>query len=228
MIWFLLAVMHLQGVAAFSSACHGKAAASRVGITQVWRETHRRDWILIQKGLAVDWYKSVFELIDMRSFSNLWYWIVLAVLWSTTSHWVIGVPFDLITRARKHGGDAAIDLHDLVGINTRRLLYIARMSGLWLIGFAAFFFTTLAVLGFVYGAEFAQALFLLMAPMVLVFTLSLSTAQHIATQEMEGDALYRRLIRHRMTVQAIGMVSIFITSLWGMWQNMQVFNIWSQ
>lgn len=185
-----------------------------------------RNWT--QKGLALDWYKTVFDLIDLRSFSNLWFWIVLAVLWSTTSHWVLGVPFDMITRARKHGGEAAQDLHDLVGINIRRLLYIAGMSGIWLIAIAAFFFTTLAVLGFVYRVEFAQAVFLLMAPMALVFALSLSAAQQIATQGLEGADLYRRLVRHRMTTQAIGMVSIFITSLWGMWQNMQVFNIWSQ
>jgi hypothetical protein len=183
---------------------------------------------MTQKGLAVDWYKTVFELIDLRSFSNLWFWIVLAVLWSTTSHWVLGVPFDMVTRARRHGGQAAQDLHDLVGINTRRLLFIARMSGLWLVAFAAFFFTTLAVLGFVYGVEFAQAVFLLMAPVVIVFALSHATAQNIQDKELAGDALYRRLARHRMITQGIGMVSIFITSLWGMWQNMQVFNIWSQ
>ncbi len=29
----------------------------------------------------MDWYATVFELIDMRSFSNLWYWIALAVVW---------------------------------------------------------------------------------------------------------------------------------------------------
>ncbi|RUS60505.1 component of SufBCD complex [Pseudorhodobacter sp. E13] len=174
----------------------------------------------------MDWYKTVFELIDLRSFSNLWYWIALAVLWSTTSHWVLGVPFDMVGRARRAGGETAEDLHALVGINARRLLFIARVSGLWLIGLMAFFFTMLIVLGFVYWVEFAQAVFLLLAPMVIVGALSLSTAQEITLQELEGEALYRRLGRHRMTVQAIGMVSIFITSLWGMWQNMQVFNLW--
>lgn len=174
----------------------------------------------------MDWYKTVFELIDLRSFSNLWFWIALAVLWSTTSHWVLGVPFDMVARARKSGGQAAEDLHDLVGINTRRLLFIARVSGLWLIGIAAFLLTTLVVMGFVYHMEFAQAVLLLLAPMGIIWALSLSTAQQIVEGALEGDDLYRRLTRHRMTVQAIGMASIFITSLWGMWQNMQVFAIW--
>ncbi len=43
----------------------------------------------------------IFDLIDMRSFSNLWYWIALAVTWSSTSHWVLGVPFDMVLRARR-------------------------------------------------------------------------------------------------------------------------------
>ncbi|WP_050528759.1 hypothetical protein [Pseudorhodobacter aquimaris] len=175
----------------------------------------------------MDWYKTVFGLIDLRSFSNLWFWITLAVLWSTTSHWVLGVPFDMVTRARKHGGQVAQDLHDLVGINTRRLLFIAQVSGMWLIAIITFCLTTLAVLGFVYSVQFAQAVFLLLAPMTIVGALSLSAARHITTVQPEGEDLYRRLSHLRIVVQAIGMVSIFITSLWGMWQNMQVFNGWA-
>ena len=92
----------------------------------------------------MDWYSTVFEIIDMRSFSNLWYWIALAVAWSSVSHWVMGVPFDMIQRASRQGGDAQIDLEDLVRINSNRLLYIAGMSGLWLLGISAAIFTSLA------------------------------------------------------------------------------------
>jgi hypothetical protein len=173
----------------------------------------------------VDWYKTIFELIDLRSFSNLWFWIALAVMWSTTSHWVLGVPFDMVARARKDA-QAAQDLQDLVGINIRRMLYVVRVSGLWLIGIAAFVFTVLLVLGFVYWLEIAQAVFLLLAPLMIVWGLSLSTAQRISSNALEGEDLYHCLSRLRMTVQAIGMVSIFITSLWGMWQNMQVYAGW--
>lgn len=168
----------------------------------------------------------IFDLIDLRSFSNLWYWIALAVLWSTTSHWVLGVPFDLVTRARRHGGEAEEDVHSLVAINVRRMLYIAQVSGIWLIAIGAFVLTVLMVLGFFYRVEIAQAVFLLLLPMTVVAMLSLSTAQQISVQQMEGEDLYRKLTRHRMKVQATGMVSIFVTSLWGMWQNMQVFAVW--
>ena len=77
----------------------------------------------------MDWYESVFEVIDLRSFSNLWYWIGLAVLWSSVSHWVLGVPHDAILRARRGTPETAMrDLNDLARVNVNRILYIARPS----------------------------------------------------------------------------------------------------
>lgn len=170
----------------------------------------------------MNWYQNLFELIDMRSFSNLWFWIALAVMWSTASHWVIGVPFDMVLRARRQGGQAEVDLEDLVRINVNRLLYIGQVSGLWLLGFGCFFLTMLALLGFVYGMEFAQALLLLAFPMSLVGLLSLSTARLIHDGGLSGEPLRRRMARHRTYVQIIGMVSIFVTAMWGMYQNIAV------
>ena len=84
----------------------------------------------------MDLFSIIFELIDLRSFSNLWYWIALAVLWSSASHWVLGVPFDMVGRAAKHGGEAAQDLQDAVRIQVNRLIYISDVSGFILTAFA--------------------------------------------------------------------------------------------
>ncbi|TNF18675.1 MAG: component of SufBCD complex [Rhodobacteraceae bacterium] len=158
----------------------------------------------------------------MRSFSNLWYWIALAVMWSTASHWVLGVPFDMVAHARKHGGQAQYDLEELVRINTSRLLYIGRISGLWMIGFASFLLSGLVVLGFFYDVEFAQAVFLLFFPMCLVALLSLGASRRIVEQGLAGEALQKRLVRHRLYIQMIGVLSIFVTAMWGMYQNFSV------
>ena len=125
----------------------------------------------------MDIYSSIFELIDMRSFSNLWFWIALAVMWSSASHWVLGVPYDMVLRARRQGGQTEEDLEDLVRINTNRILFIARVSGLWILALACFLLTVLLLLGFVYDLEIAQALFLLGCPMSIVALISLSTAR---------------------------------------------------
>lgn len=170
----------------------------------------------------MSFYQNVFELIDLRSFSNLWFWIALAVLWSTASHWVLGVPYDMVLRARRHGGQAEQDLEDMVRINTNRLLFIANVSGLWLLGLGCFLLTALGVLGFFYAIEIAQALFLLGFPMALVGLLSLSTSRLIQYEMASGEALRRRLTRHRLYVQITGVLSIFVTALWGMYQNFSV------
>ncbi len=171
---------------------------------------------------TLDWYQTLFEMIDMRSFSNLWFWIALAVMWSTASHWVLGVPFDMVLRARRQGGEAQADLEDIVRINVNRLLYISQVSGLWLLGLGFFVLTSLVLLGFAYGIEFAQALLLLGFPMSLVGLLSLSTARLIRIEGSTGDVLQRRLMRHRLYTQIIGMISIFVTALWGMYQNLSI------
>ncbi len=168
----------------------------------------------------MDWHLIVFEVIDMRSFSNLWFWIALAVLWSTASHWVLGVPFDMVTRARRNGGQAQTDLDDLVRINTNRLLFIVQEAGLWVLAFACFVLAALTLLAFVYWIELAQALFLLGFPMALVAALTLRTAIRLRDEAATGALVQKRLTRLRLATQVIGMISIFVTSLWGMFQNL--------
>ncbi|MFK7753711.1 MAG: component of SufBCD complex [Sedimentitalea sp.] len=170
----------------------------------------------------MNWYSSIFELIDMRSFSNLWYWIALAVMWSTTSHWVLGIPFDMVQRARRDGGQAEADVADLTRVNVNRLVYIGEVSGLWILGFACFFLSMLGLMGFVYETEFAQAVFLLGFPMALVGLLSFWTARIIQDHALGGEELYKRLTRHRIYTQMIGTMSIFVTALWGMYQNLSI------
>lgn len=158
----------------------------------------------------------------MRSFSNLWFWIVLAVVWSSASHWVMGIPYDMIVRARRAGGQAAEDLDAIARVYVNRLLYIGEVSGLWLLGFGCFVLSGLAMLGFLYAVEFAQAVFLLALPMSVVALLSLRTARHIRRDGLMGEVLCKRLLRHRLHTQMIGTLSIFVTALWGMYQNLTI------
>ena len=170
----------------------------------------------------MDWYKTIFEVIDMRSFSNLWYWLAVAVMWSTVSHFVVGVPHDLIRRAERQGGDALADAEALAHIYTRRVLYIARNGGLALVGFTFFLLTGLLVLAIVYRLEFAQAVLCLYLPVQIVGLMTLRTCLAIEAQSLGGLALMRRLRRHRMAVQAVGVFALFFTGMFGMYQNLTI------
>ena len=168
------------------------------------------------------WYTAVFELIDMRSFSNLWYWIALATVWSTASHWVLGVPYDMVTRARRFGAQAEADLDAIARINVNRLLYIASVSGLGLVSLGSMLLSGLGILAFWYGIEIAQAVFLIAFPMTVVGAMSIRTAKRIKDQDAWGEDLRMFLSRHRMITQLIGILSIFVTAMWGMYKNLDV------
>jgi hypothetical protein len=170
----------------------------------------------------LDWYKTIFEVIDMRSFSNLWFWIALAVMWSTTSHFVVGVPHDLIRRAERDGGQSMADVEALAHIYTRRLLLIARQGGLILVAILSFLTAGMIMLATVYAVEFAQAVLCLMLPLMVVGWLTLRTCLAIESGDLRDTALTTLLRRHRVTVQAVGMVSLFATGMFGMYQNLTI------
>ncbi|MCA0927209.1 component of SufBCD complex [Ruegeria profundi] len=170
----------------------------------------------------MDISSTLFEIIDMRSFSNLWYWIALAVLWSSVSHWTMGVPHDLLVRARRVRGQTEQDLLDIVRINGNRVLYIVDVSGLALLGLVCFVFTGLGTLGFYYGVEFAQAVFLLLFPVCFVVLLHIRAARKLRAGEKTLEFVSKVLTRCRIYTQIIGMISILITSLWGMYQNFSI------
>ncbi len=161
-------------------------------------------------------------MIELRSFSNLWYWIALAVLWSTASHWILGVPYDMVQRAQRNGGQAERDLEDIVRVNVNRLLYIAEVSGPWMVALSCFMMSGLAVLGFVFLLEIAQAVFLLVFPMAVVGLISFLTARRISQEGATGEVLRKRLAFCRLYVQVVGVISIVVTAFWGMYQNLTI------
>jgi len=195
--------------------------------SQVWALRERAANVPINRNnkvrpTDVDWSNTILQVIDMQSFSSLWYWILVALLWSTVANRVMGVPSDMIHRASNKGGQAEIDLADLVRINVNRQLNTAAVAGIWLLGLISFFLTTLAALGFIYQIELAQAVFLVLFPMTLVGAYTLSTSRLIAATNPQGDDLCAILMRQKFWTQIIGMVSIFCTALYGMFHNLAV------
>ncbi len=159
---------------------------------------------------------TVLELISLRSFASIWYWLALAGLWSGVIHWRLGAPYDLVRRALRDEM-ALRDVERLVSITVRRRLELGGASGA--IGAATLsgLMTALALLGFLYWLELAQAVFLLTAPLLLVWILDQQVARQMAARGPAADDLCRRLIRARWRTQFVGLVSIFFTAMWGAW-----------
>lgn len=148
--------------------------------------------------------------------------MVVAVVWSSVSHFVLGVPFDLIQRAKRRGGEAEQDLMDIVRVNVNRLLSISEAAGTLITLFLCFILTCLFGLGFFYGIELCQAIFLLAFPLSIVGVVSWNSAHRIREADPVGEDLYIALSRHRLITQVIGMLAVFVTAMWGMYQNLDI------
>jgi len=168
----------------------------------------------------LDFLDLLAQVIDLRSFSNLWFWIVLGILWSAMSQRVMGVPYSIVLRARRGDADSIDDMHALAEIAARRLLNMAYYSGVPVLAVVSLSLSALAVLGWGYAVEFCQAVFLLLLPFSIVGALSLWTAKTLWDSDFAD--LARRLRWHRMMVQGLGVVFIFITAFWGMYVNVVV------
>ncbi|MBW7921389.1 MAG: component of SufBCD complex [Rubellimicrobium sp.] len=152
------------------------------------------------------------EVIDLRSFSSVWYWIVVTIAWSQMSYRPLGVPFDRIQRARRKGGEDMADVETLAAIQVRRTAKIVQEGGPWVAGGMAFVHTVMLTLGIWYGIELALAIELIMVPATLVGVMGMFTANRIFQEEATGPRLLRLLLRQRFWTQVIGMLSICVTA----------------
>ncbi|MFQ5622314.1 MAG: component of SufBCD complex [Paracoccaceae bacterium] len=151
------------------------------------------------------------QIIDFSGIWSFWYWVLVAVAWSMTSHFVLGVPYDFVIRAERQGGQVAEDCDTLVHIHVGRVLYHVERGGPWIVGAAAFVLACLATLGFVLKVEIAVALFMLVGPLAIVAGFTLRLARRIRAENMRGERLRRVIARRRFWNQFAGLVSILIT-----------------
>ena len=168
----------------------------------------------------MDWTETILRVIELRTFSSIWYWMTVIVSWAIASHWLIGVPFDLLFRARKCEPQEITDLEAIVDINVRRFTGLTDRAGPLLLGFITFVLVGLGMAGFYYGLEMAQGFFVLGAPLTIVVFMNIKVAHELRANPLAGSELVSRLFRMRVWSQVIGMIAIFFTAMYGMWFNL--------
>lgn len=180
------------------------------------------------------------QLLDTRSFSSLWYWLLLAVAWSFSLRNVLGVPPEVVSRAARAddagagetGADAAgpdtldaLALLDWLSLTLPRWRLAPREAGV-LTGLGAFGLSGLAGLGFGQDLELAQAAFLLLGPLALLLVLRLRLASRVAAEltaaqqgRMSANAAARsgarRLKRHRFAALGLAIAAVSAAAAWG-------------
>ncbi|MEV8467803.1 hypothetical protein AB0T83_13565 [Fluviibacterium sp. DFM31] len=163
---------------------------------------------------------TILDLIDLRSFSNIWYWIFLGVTWSRILTHPMGIPVDMLRAARAEDADARERLAALTEIMVRR--HLAHLNGLgpMLVGTWAFALTGLVLLSVLYRVEIAQAVLMLAVPLALAAWLTARGARHLAQAQLTVDDLPRALSVLRWKLQALALLAVFFSALWGMFHNL--------
>lgn len=174
------------------------------------------------RGQALNLLSLIASQIDHRSFSSLWYWIVIALIWAGLTRSAMGVPYDLMARARRLGGAPQADVEALARIHAERMVFYWSRGKVFQVGFLGFVLSGLLVLAVGFQFEFAQAVLFLLLPLVLISANSLRVAQRVLGDDGRGDALHKLIFRHRFVVQIVGFTFIFLTAIFGFVHNLTV------
>ena len=158
---------------------------------------------------------SFVNLIDLNTFASIWYWALAVVAWAGASHWLIGVPFDVLYFARSGKAESVQDLEALVSVNVRRIMFFQGMAGMLFTGLISFLLTAMLVAGFYYGIELGRGMFVLAAPLTLIMAINVRLAQELHNAPLTGEALVKRMFAVRLRTQVIGMIAIFGTAVYG-------------
>lgn len=173
--------------------------------------------------------------LDTRSFASLWYWLVLAVVWSLATRRILGVPPDVVLRARRATHDVtaenneppseALVLLDWLSLTLPRM-QMSRTEAAALLGIGCFALTVLLLLGFRYGYELPQALTLMLLPLGLLAVIRLNLARRMAgliDRARRGEvpasaaaaSAARQMVTHRWIATGLSILAVAATAAWG-------------
>ena len=176
-------------------------------------------------------FDSLIGFLDSRSFGTVWYWLVVIGTWSLTGRSVIGVPVEILARARgavqagQGDSPAALHLLDWLSLVLPRWRLGPR-EGVALLALTGFMLTSLAIMGIGYALELALAAFLLLMPLAVLFWMRVALARRLAplldaaeqgarpVPDAAAEAV-RRMVIHRRLVTVLSMAAVAVTALWG-------------
>lgn len=172
------------------------------------------------------------EALDTRSFSSVWYWLILTVTWTWVSRGALGIPPELVRslhrrRAEPVGTEdsAALRLLDWVSLVAPRW-QLMQDDGVVLLAVSSFVLSMLAGLGFLYGLELAQAMLLLVAPLMLLGWLRIRLAARLRVTLAEAEAgrlsvdeaaaqMARRITGHMRATLVLSGIAVGTAAIWG-------------
>ena len=147
------------------------------------------------------------RLLATASFDSLWYWVLHVVVWTLACSRTLGVPHDMLLRARRDPA-AAERVDVLARLACERIGGTPTRSWMPLAAVAGFLLAAAGALGFGSGIETAQAAFAILLPLAVVSYSKLRLALAVRRKAMAGPELVLALARRRVWHQFIAICAM--------------------
>jgi hypothetical protein len=149
----------------------------------------------------------VFQFFAAASFQSLWYWTLHVVVWTLACYRTLGVPHDMLLRARRQP-EVAARVDELAHLACERVGGIYDTLGVPLAALAGFLLAGVFAMGFLSGIETAQAAFAIMLPLAVITYSKLRLALAVRRKRMVGPELVLALARRRVWHQFFAVLAM--------------------
>ena len=149
------------------------------------------------------------ETLAAASFLSIWYWVLHAVVWTLACYRTLGVPLDMLHRARR-APETAARVDALAHLASARIGAVHDLLGVPIAALAGFTLATLFVIGFGLGLEAARAALLLLLPLAVIGYSKLRLALAVRRRGLDGAELVLALARRRVWHQFIAVLAMCV------------------
>ncbi len=149
------------------------------------------------------------ETFAAASFQSIWYWVLHVVVWTLACYRTLGVPLDMLLRARRTP-EIAKRVDDLAHLSSARISGVYDLLGVPIAALCGFGLAMLLVIGFGLGMEMAQAAFVLLLPFGLISYSKLRLALAVRRYRIAGPRLVLELSRRRVWHQFFAILGMLV------------------
>lgn len=153
------------------------------------------------------------EIMNLESLWTLWFWIMHVIAWSMTSHFVLGVPFDVIVQANREKDEAGpwtFHADAMIRASVFRVVSYFRKMGTVIVGVWSFLIGSLLTFAILFQNEFCMAALTFMLPLTAIYAVSIRWALWIDGTELGPTELRQAVRRLRFWVQLFGVIAVIL------------------
>jgi hypothetical protein len=149
----------------------------------------------------------VFTIFGTASFQNIWYWAFSVLAWTLATQRTLGVPYDMLLRARRDPEELP-RVEWLAHHAAGRVTAVGARAGTAIAAAVGFALAGLFVFGFLSQYEIARASFVLAFPLAMIGYSTLRLALSVEKHDLRGAVLVRVLARRRFWHQVVAVLAI--------------------